>query len=123
MESEHQAMSMPPEPKQEQPSTYIVQDHANQEELKRLQLLDRTTTISMGGALPEQPDPGAFRRVLDVGCGTGGWLIELAQTAPACTLLVGVDANYTCIEYARAQAAAAQVSDRVEFHVADALRM
>jgi ubiquinone/menaquinone biosynthesis C-methylase UbiE len=114
---------MSPEPRREQSSTYFVQDRANQEEMKRLQLLDRTTTASMGGVLPEQPDPTIFRCVLDVGCGTGGWLIELAQTSPDSTLLVGVDASRVCIEYAREQAAAAQVSDRVEFHVADALRM
>lgn len=116
-------MPTPPEPKREQPSTYFVQDRANQEELKRLQIVDHITTAGMGGVLPEQPDPTAFRRVLDVGCGTGGWLIELAQTTPTCTTLHGVDASLKYIEYARAQAAAAQVSDRVEFHVADALRM
>ncbi len=116
-------MPTPPEPKREQPSTYFVQDRANQEELKRLQIVDHITTAGMGGVLPEQPDPTAFRRVLDVGCGTGGWLIELAQTTPTCTTLLGLDASLKYIEYARAQAAAAQVSDRVEFHVADALRM
>ena len=116
-------MPTPPEPKREQPSTYFVQDRANQEELKRLQIVDHITTAGMGGVLPEQPDPTAFRRVLDVGCGTGGWLIELAQTTPTCTTLLGLDASLKYIEHARAQAAAAQVSDRVEFHVADALRM
>ena len=76
-----------------------------------------------GGVLPEQPDPTAFQRVLDVGCGTGGWLIEVAKAHPTCTLLVGVDASLTFVEYARAQAEAAQVSDRVAFHVMDALHM
>jgi ubiquinone/menaquinone biosynthesis C-methylase UbiE len=38
-------------------------------------------------------------------------------------VLIGVDVSLKFIEYARAQAKAAQVSDRVEFHVADALRM
>ncbi len=116
-------MPIPPEPKQEHPSTYLVQDRANQEELKRLQIQDHMFTAGMGGVLPEQSDPTRFPRVLDVGCGTGGWLIELAKTTPTCTLLVGVDASLKFIEYARAQAAAEQVSDRVEFHVMDALRM
>ena len=116
-------MPTSPKPKREQPSTYFVQDRANQEELKRLQIVDHITTAGMGGVLSEQPDPTAFQRVLDVGCGTGGWLIELAQTTPTCTTLRGVDVSLKYIEYARTQAAAAQVSDRVEFHVADALRM
>jgi ubiquinone/menaquinone biosynthesis C-methylase UbiE len=77
----------------------------------------------MGGVLPEQPDPTAFQRVLDVGCGTGDWLIELAKTTPTSTSLVGVDASLKFVEYARARAEAEQVSDRVEFRVMDALRM
>lgn len=116
-------MPLTPEPNREQPSTYVVADRGSQEELNRLRVVDHLWTKGMGGGLPEQPDRSRFQRVLDVGCGTGGWLIELAQTTPACQLLVGVDASRTFIEYARAQAEAAQVSDRVEFHVADALRM
>ncbi len=116
-------MSTPTEPQREHPSTYFVQDRSNQEELNRLRVFDYTLTAGMGGVLPEQPDPTAFSRVLDVGCGTGGWLIELAKAHPTCTLLVGVDVSLKFVEYARIQAEAAQVSDRVEFHVADALRM
>lgn len=116
-------MSTSPNQKPEYPSTYFVQDRSNQEELKRLQIQDQMLTASMGGVLPEQPDRTAFARALDVGCGTGGWLIELAQTTPSCTMLVGIDASRTYVEYARAQAAAAHVDDRVEFHVMDALRM
>ncbi len=107
----------------EHPSTYVVQDRSNQDELARLRLQDQMTTSSMGGVLPEQPDPTLFRRVLDVGCGTGGWLIEAARTFPTMHLLVGVDVSRTFVEDARAQARAAQVSDRVEFQVMDALRM
>lgn len=116
-------MSASRSPKQEHPDTYFVQNRANQDELRRLQIVDDITTIGMGGVLSEQPDPTAFQRVLDVGCGTGGWLIELAKTSPTCTTLVGVDVSLTYVEYARAKAAAAQVSDRVEFRVGDALRM
>jgi ubiquinone/menaquinone biosynthesis C-methylase UbiE len=116
-------MPIPPEPKREHPNTYAVQNRSNQEELNRLQIQDHLFTANMGGVLPEQPDPSRFQRVLDVGCGAGGWLIELAQTTPTCTMLVGVDVSRTFVEYAHAQAEAAQVSDRVEFHVMDALRM
>jgi ubiquinone/menaquinone biosynthesis C-methylase UbiE len=116
-------MPLPPESKNEHPSTYFVEDRSNREEMNRLQIQDHLYTASMGGVLPEQPDPTRFQRVLDVGCGTGNWLIELAQTVPSCTRLVGVDVSLKFIEYAREQAKDAQVSDRVEFHVADALRL
>jgi len=61
--------------------------------------------------------------VLDVGCGTGGWLIELAKTSPQIALLIGVDISRTMVKDARGQAHDSQVSDRVEFHTMDALRM
>src|SRR5260370_26305993 len=81
---------------------------------------DRMTTIMMGGVLAEQADPTVLRRVLDVACGTGGWIIEAAQTYPEMSL-VGIDINQHLIEYARAQAAAHHVDDRVKFHVMDVL--
>jgi len=106
----------------EHPSTYFVEDRSNQEEITRLTVLDAILTKDMGGLLPEQPDPH-FKRVLDVGCGTGGWLIELARTIPDCQLLIGVDVSHTAIEYARARASAAGLGDRIEFRIGDALRM
>jgi ubiquinone/menaquinone biosynthesis C-methylase UbiE len=112
-------MSTPEKP--EKPSTYIVQDRSNQEEMRRVAFQDQFLTAQMGGVLPEQPDPTRFQSVLDVGCGTGKWLIELAQTVPTATRLVGVDVSHTFVEYARSQAEAAGVSDRVTFHTMDAL--
>src|SRR5437899_1428785 len=116
-------MSTPPNRRQELPSTYIVQDRSSQEELTRVQIQGQMITAGMGGVLPEQPDPLCFKRVLDVGCGTGNWLIETAKTYPTIPLLIGVDVSREMLDYARAQARAQQVSDRVEFHLMDALRM
>ena len=107
--------------RRENPSTYIVQDRSNKEELARLQIQDQLLTVGMGGVLAEQPDPGSFERVLDIGCGTGGWLIEAAKAYPTMSLLVGVDISKRMVDYARAQAEAEQVADRVEFHMMDAL--
>jgi ubiquinone/menaquinone biosynthesis C-methylase UbiE len=115
-------MPIPPERNREHPSAYFVADRSSTEELDRLQTQDALVTASMGGVLPEQPDPFVFQRVLDVGCGTGGWLIALAKTLPSSAMLVGVDVSQTFVLYARRQAEAAGVSDRVEFHVMDALR-
>ena len=116
-------MSTPTDPRREHPNTYVVQDRSDEDELRRLAAQDRMITTGMGGVLPEQPDPARFRRVLDIGCGTGGWLIEMASAYPDIILLIGVDASGHVLDYARAQAEARQVNDRVEFHVMDALRM
>jgi ubiquinone/menaquinone biosynthesis C-methylase UbiE len=116
-------MSTPSNPHHEHPSTYVVQDLSSEEELTRLRVQEEIATASVGGVLPEQPDPASFQRVLDVGCGTGGWLIETAKTYPTISLLIGVDISSKMLEYAKAQAEAEQVSDRVQFAVMDALRM
>ncbi len=111
------------DPRREPGGTYIIPNRENQEEHQRLQAQDQMITRGMGGVLPEQPDPARFQRILDAGCGTGGWLIELARTVPTATRLVGVDVNRHLLEYAREQAQAQQVSDRVEFRLMDALQM
>jgi ubiquinone/menaquinone biosynthesis C-methylase UbiE len=116
-------MSTPTDPRREHPSTYFVQDRSNEEELARLQSQDQMLTAGMGGVLPEQLDAPIFRHVLDVGCGTGNWLIETAKAYPSVTQLVGVDISEKMLEYARAQAVAQQVSDRMQFRAMDALRM
>jgi SAM-dependent methyltransferase len=116
-------MATPTDPRREHPGTYFVQDRSNEEELVRLQLQDHLVNTGMGGVLSEQPDPTIFQRVLDVGCGTGDWLVEAASTYPTMSLLVGVDVNERMIKYAQSQAEVQQVSDRVEFRTMDALRM
>jgi ubiquinone/menaquinone biosynthesis C-methylase UbiE len=108
-------------PQREQPSTYFVQDRENEEELDRLRIQDRLITAEMGGVLPEQPEMIRLQRVLDIGCGTGDWLMELAKAYPACAELVGIDISRRMIDYACAQAEAQQLSARVEFQVMDAL--
>ena len=115
-------MPTSPDPKKEQPSTYMVQNRSNREEMTRLQKQDRWTTSGMGGVLAEQPDPASLRSVLDIGCGTGGWLLETARTYPDITLLVGADISGLMLTFAREQAQAQGLNDRVEFHVMDALR-
>jgi SAM-dependent methyltransferase len=102
-------------------STYFVEDRQNKEELTRLTIQDQMLTRAMGGVLAEQPDPIIFRRVLDIACGPGGWIMDAAQAYPEMSL-VGIDISARMINYAREQAEAAQVADRVEFHVMDVLR-
>src|SRR6266852_2752765 len=121
-QKERSVMAIPLDPHtNDNPSTYVVQDRKHKKELTRLNLQDHMITAGMGGVLPEQADPTVFRRVLDVGCGTGGWIIEAAQTYPTMSL-VGIDISQHMIEYACSQAQVHHFHDRVKFHVMDALR-
>lgn len=115
-------MASPINPQREQPSTYMVQNRANQEEMKRLQVQDQMLTSGMGGVLPEQADLSGVQSLLDVACGTGGWLIKVAQNYPAISRLVGIDISGKMIHNAQSNAEASQVSERVKFCVMDALR-
>jgi ubiquinone/menaquinone biosynthesis C-methylase UbiE len=115
-------MPKPIDPHREQPITYFVQDQSNKNEMIRLQIQDEMLTASMDGVLPEQPEPIRFQSVLDVGCGTGGWLIETAQNYPHISRLVGIDVSKRMIDYARAQVEARNLNDRIEFYVMDALQ-
>lgn len=114
-------MSQSTDPRQQYASTYFVQDRSDKDETARLQIQDEMLTSSMGGVLPEQLDATHLQKVLDIGCGTGSWLIEAAQKYPTISLLIGVDISKQMVDYARSQAVAQQLSDRVEFHVMDAL--
>lgn len=116
-------MSIPHEPhKNELQSTYFVQDRSSKDELTRLIIQDQMMTRSMGGVLAEQVDPASFHRVLDVGCGPGRWAIEAAKTYPTMSLL-GIDISGKMIDHARECAEAEKLTQRVEFHVMDALRL
>lgn len=108
--------------KKEHPNTYVVQGRQDQQELARLTIQDQMITSAMGGVLPEQAEAANFKRILDVGSGSGNWIIEAAKTYPSMSL-IGIDVSYRMVEYARAQAAEQQLAERTEFHVMDALRM
>lgn len=90
--------------KNEHVSTYCVEDRSSKHDLARLQILDQMLTASMGGVLPEQPDRSRVRQMSDVGCGIGGWLMELAHTSADSKMLFGVDISRRMVEYAYTQA-------------------
>jgi ubiquinone/menaquinone biosynthesis C-methylase UbiE len=106
---------------QDNPSQYVVEDRSSNAEMIRLMIQDNLVTAGMGGPLPEQSDPASLHRVLDIGCGPGGWLLEMAARYPHMSL-VGIDISWRMIEYARDEAQARKLTDGVEFHVMDVLR-
>ncbi len=105
---------------QDNPSQYFVEDRSSNPEMIRLMIQDTLITTGMGGPLSEQPDPASLHRVLDIGCGPGGWILEAARLYPHMNL-TGIDISWRMIEYARAEAQARRLTDGVEFLVMDAL--
>jgi len=89
-------------------------------ELARLINLDRLTTRCMGGLFSEQStaDLATVHRLLDIGCGPGGWVQEIAYAYPKMEA-VGIDISQTMIEYAHAQAQVQRL-DNAHFQVMDA---
>ncbi len=87
-------------------------------EMARLLSKARMQARHMGGLLPEQPDATVFRDVLDIGCGPGAWVLDMAFTYPE-MVVVGVDISTVGINYARSMAAEQGLTNAI-FSVMDA---
>lgn len=79
-------------------STYVL-DAENAAEMARLRKQHEMLTRDMGGLLSEQTDLSSFRDVLDIACGPGGWVLELAEAQ-----VTGVDTSRMMIDFARSLA-------------------
>ncbi len=97
-------------------------DAENTAETARLMYQDRFTTEQMGGVLREQHSEkiSALECVLDLACGPGGWVIDLAYTLPNAQV-IGVDISENNIAYAKSQAHV-QGLDNARFQTMDILK-
>ena len=80
-------------------STHYVIDAENAAEMARLMVQDRLLTTAMGGPFAEQKDVSLIHQVLDIGCGPGGWLLDVASHYPHIQG-VGIDISQLMIAYA-----------------------
>jgi ubiquinone/menaquinone biosynthesis C-methylase UbiE len=93
-------------------------DAENAAEMARLMVQDQVLTQAIGGVLPEQTDLSQVHRVLDIGCGPGGWILSLAQAYPQMHG-VGIDISHLMIEYATSLATSQGLTN-TQFQVMDA---
>ena len=109
---------MPTElPREENP--YIL-DSESVTEMARLMSQNHATTMALGGLFPERRDDlEGFDRVLDIGCGPGGWVLDVAQKYPD-KRVIGLDISNLMVQYARAQAFAQRL-ENAEFAIMNAL--
>ena len=92
-----------------QSSNFIMEENSTQ--LAWLFNLDSNLTRIMGGLFPERDDDlEGIHSVLDLGCGSGGWALEIARLYPHIEV-TGVDINKSLIEYVRAHAKAQNIKN------------
>ncbi len=104
------------EPPQNENKYFI--DHESGGEMARLLDHDRHITKGMGGLLSERSnDFSGLHRVLDLGCGPGGWVQEVAFANPKIEV-VGVDISQQMISYAQMQSKVQGLTN-TEFRVMD----
>lgn len=93
-----------------------VMDSESATEMARLINQDRVMTEAMGGLFPERHgDLTGISTILDIGCGPGGWVLDVARAYPD-RRVVGVDISNLMIEYARALAFSQRL-DNARFQV------
>lgn len=85
------------------PTNTYVFDPEDATEMARLIQLDKVFTQGMGGALTGLPSLLETAQVLDIGCGPGGWVLNVARTHPEMEV-TGIDVSKTMIAYAYARA-------------------
>ncbi|GLV55198.1 hypothetical protein KDH_20450 [Dictyobacter sp. S3.2.2.5] len=76
-------------------------------EMTRIMEQDQLVTKGMGGIFPEGDIPDDIQHILDVGCGSGGWVLDVAYRYPECEV-VGLDVSEPLLAYARARASVQQ---------------
>jgi ubiquinone/menaquinone biosynthesis C-methylase UbiE len=84
-----------------QENTYVI-NAESMAEINRLMIQDRAVTKEMGGLLPHDVDPSTLHRVLDIACGPGNWVLELAS-AYRHMEVVGVDLSKKMVDYANSR--------------------
>lgn len=72
-------------------------------ELARQMQQSRLITKGMGGLFQERSDMHAIRSILDIGCGPGGWVIDVAFAYPHIEVM-GIDISEQMVKFAFAQA-------------------
>src|SRR5579875_2720631 len=98
-------------------NTYVMPPESAAE-MARLIDQDRLVTEAMGGLFPPDLDPQAVRAVLDVACGPGGWVREVAYQYPDIQV-TGIDISQTMIDYANGFVRVEGL-DNAQFQIMDA---
>jgi ubiquinone/menaquinone biosynthesis C-methylase UbiE len=92
----------------------------NASEVARLLERNAFFNKAIGGVFPERVNLDGITRILDIGCGPGGWAVDVANSYPS-TKVVGIDISDTMINSARSEAKR-HTLENVEFIKMNALQ-
>jgi ubiquinone/menaquinone biosynthesis C-methylase UbiE len=87
----------------EKPEHSYVFDIENASEAARLRERNEFLRKAMGGPFPERADLDGIHRILDIGCGPGGWVIDIARVHSSIEV-VGIDISEMMITSAISEA-------------------
>jgi ubiquinone/menaquinone biosynthesis C-methylase UbiE len=82
----------------------------NETEVARLLMQHRQLSEFLGDILPKSLDLSNVHRVLDVACGVGAWVLDMARRHPAMQV-IGIDKSQYFIEQARTMALSEQLTN------------
>lgn len=97
--------------------THAVLDPKNSLEMIRLENQNRLMTEAVCGVFPEPLDLTNVSRILDLGCGPGGWTMDAAYALE--TQCVGADSRPSMIAFAQMRAQTTGINDLATFEVMD----
>jgi ubiquinone/menaquinone biosynthesis C-methylase UbiE len=83
-------------------TTYVI-DPESGAETARLMFQDELLTRQLGGLFPVEIDEAGTKQILDLACGPGGWVLNVAHDYPNAEVY-GVDISQAFVHYAAAQA-------------------
>ena len=84
-----------------QQNTYVF-NAESAAEMNRLTIQDHLLTKEMGGLLPQDVNPAVISKVLDLACGPGEWVLNLAS-AYRHMEVVGIDLSEKMVGYANSR--------------------
>ncbi|QBD77580.1 class I SAM-dependent methyltransferase [Ktedonosporobacter rubrisoli] len=111
---------MPILPDHTHDKTAYFTDPESASEMARLTKQARLLTEVMGGPLAEQAEPALFQDIIDLACGPGEWVLEVAFEYPD-KQVTGVDVSQLMIDYARFQVSQHKLNN-AHFKVMDILK-
>lgn len=95
---------------------FVIEESST--EMAWLRLFGPLATEGMGGLFPERSDLSAIHDILDIGCGPGEWVNDVARAYPDIQV-TGIDVSKSMLDYAAADANARGLNN-AHFRIMDA---